>query len=158
VGILSKLGRVEVPQMSLLLPLVSALVLLLPNGDQVVGPITSAPDPSEPVPFLWALHRSHSAAGHRLLLSGGTIHAVPSDVRLVDSTGQVVATAATSPAADGNSCPGSRGIARAELPLRTELLAAFAGGEAPADYQIEARVGGTWRSTVLTFAGCESTE
>lgn len=122
------------------------------------APLTSAGDRSQPVPFVWTTHQSHRATGNRLIFQGGTIHALPERVRLLDPAGKVVATADTRPPrTPADPCPGSAGIVRAELPMAEEMLTPFLG-EWPAGYRVEAQVGGTWLATETRFAGCRSIE
>ncbi|MBI4496830.1 MAG: hypothetical protein HY689_02885 [Chloroflexi bacterium] len=123
-------------------------------------PITSAGDPTAPVPFQWTVHESHRPDGHRLRLQGGTLHAIPSEVRLRNSGGQ---TSASAPAklltqADTGLCRGQpQGMVGADLPLPPADLAAFRS-DWPSGYQVEVQVGGVWRPAQLTFAGCRSIE
>lgn len=117
------------------------------------GVVTSADDPAEPVPFRWTTRRSAAPDGHRLVLQGGTIHAIADSARLLDPRGQVVATAPAAPVSSSDLCPGG-GVVRAELPLAPELLPLFEAEAWPPGYRVEALVGGRWRSTALTFAGC----
>ena len=122
-------------------------------------PVTSAGDPTAPVPFEWSTHTSHRPDGHRLHLQGGTLHAIPSEVRLVSPTGQTIASAPAVQLTDSDDglCGERRGVARADLPLPAADIAKFRDGW-PAGYRVEVLVGGVWRPAQLTFAGCVSIE
>ena len=127
---------------------------------QDLTPVTSAGDPSAPVPFWWTVHESHSPDGHRLRLQGGTLHAIASEVRLLDATGQAIASAPTEllSASDSGLCGGpARGTVRVDVSLPASDLPAFGGGW-PSSYRVEAHVGDRWRRAELTFAGCRSIE
>jgi hypothetical protein len=121
--------------------------------------VTSAGSPTDPVPVEWSIHRSYRLDGHRLLLQGGTIHAIPSEARLIGPDGKVVAAGPARPlgGADERLCDSRRGLVRADLRLPAAELPRFEG-DWPAGYRVEVRVGGKWRPTQLSFAGCRSTE
>lgn len=123
------------------------------------GPVTSAGDPAEPVPFEWSVHTSQQPDGHVLQLRGGTLHAVPSELRLLDRTGRVVSGGPAAWVADGGPplCDRREGVTRADLPLPAAEVANFRA-DWPAGYRLEARVGGGWRVAQLTFAGCRSND
>lgn len=123
-----------------------------------VGPITSAGDPSTPVPFAWSLHPGQAPDSNLLRLQGGTLHAIPDEARLLDAAGQVVASAParTIEPADG-PCHVNEGLVRAELLLPDAALAEFENGW-PAAFRVEVRVGGTWRPTELRESGCRTIE
>lgn len=112
-------------------------------GSPSTGPITSAGDPSAPVPFRWSTHTSHRPDGHRLRLQGGTLHAIPSELRLVDASERIVASAAAVPTSDPQDalCGRGAGLVRAELPLSAPELGAFRAAW-PAGYRPEARIAG----------------
>src|SRR5262245_1789116 len=123
------------------------------------APITSAGDPAAPVPFRWSVHESHRADGHRLLLQGGTLHAIPSEVRLLDPSGRVVSGGPAEPLGESGTglCGDRAGVVSAALPLPASELASFRS-DWPKAYRVEVRVGGTWRAADLSFAGCRSIE
>lgn len=144
----------------------AALLLVLgaacgPAGSASQDPVTvtSAGSPSDPVPVQWSVHTSHRPDGHRLLLQGGTIHALPGEARLLGPDGRVITAGPARPLgeADGRLCDSRRGLARADLRLSATELPRFAG-DWPAGYRVEVRVGGRWRPAQLSFAGCRSIE
>jgi|GEM_PF-2097366 len=121
--------------------------------------VTSAGSPTDPVPVEWSIHTSHRPDGHRLLLQGGTLHAIPSEARLIGPDGRVIASGPARPIGetDARLCDSRRGIARADLRLPATELPRFQS-DWPAGYRVEVRVGGTWRPAQLSFAGCRSIE
>lgn len=120
-----------------------------PAGNSATGPITSAPDPADPVPFRWTLQDG------ALLLQGGTLHTIPSEVRLLGPSGQVVGRASATPVQGSGDCPEGAGVARAEVALPGAVQAAFQSDQWPDTYALEVLVGGTWRPTTLTAASCK---
>lgn len=117
------------------------------------GPSLSL-EPEDLVPFSWTVYRSPESGEGLLILQGGTIHALPSMVQIVDGTGGIVASAPATPVIGAPQvCPSLTGIVRAELSLREEHYELFAQ-EWPAGYRIEVLVGGFWRPTSLVFLGC----
>jgi hypothetical protein len=125
-----------------------------PEGD---APITSA-DPTLPVPFVWSTTQTHSA-GSYLNLQGGTLHAIPSAVRLI-GPGGVVAESDTKPVVAGE--PGlcgeeNGGLVTATLAV-TRQMAETLGAEWADGYRLEALVGSEWRETAPIFAGCVAME
>ncbi|HEV8635093.1 MAG TPA: hypothetical protein VG370_12745 [Chloroflexota bacterium] len=124
------------------------------------SPVTSAGDPAGPIPFVWSTHTSHRPDGHRLRLQGGTLHAVPGELRLVDPAGRVVSSVALSPrlGAQHGLCGQGVGVVQVDLPLPASELGSFRDGAWPPGYRVEAEVGGAWRPTELAFAGCASIE
>lgn len=122
------------------------------------APITSA-DPTAPVPFRWTTVETHTS-GSFLHVQGGTLHAIPSAVRLLGPSGAVVAEGEARPVAAGE--PGLcgeeyAGMVAAELSVPSAVVDAL-GTEWDAAYRLEAQVGGEWRATALTFAGCIAME
>ncbi|MHB1131038.1 MAG: hypothetical protein ACYC4L_01480 [Chloroflexota bacterium] len=121
-------------------------------------PITSA-DPNKPVPFVWSTVQTHFS-GSLLRLQGGTLHAIPAAVRLIGPGGEVVATSDTRPVGAGEAglCgEGATGLVAADLAVSRQAVEAL-GAQWPANYSLEAQVGGEWRATTLTFAGCLAME
>ena len=115
--------------------------------------VSSVPDPSEPVSLRWTVRPMDDGGGWRIVLQGGTIHAIVAAVRLVDPSGEVIATAPAAPLLDRDPCLGTSGLVQAQLVLPAEGPI-VAGAEWPGDYRLEASVGPTWRSTTLTYVGC----
>lgn len=144
--------------MSRTVALVAVVLLLL--GCRISPGVSSADAPTSAVPFSWSLNDSPHPDGHRLRFYGGTLHSIPSQVRLVGPSGQVITTAAAifSPSS-GALCGVSQavGTASVELPLPAAEVANFRRGW-PAGYRVESEVGGVWQSTTLTHAGCTTTE
>ncbi len=110
-------------------------------------PITSAGDPAAAVPFRWTLKPDGSGA--TLLLQGGTLHAIASEVRLLDAAGTTVASAPTTAlgAGDGGLCGAAQpqGLVAAALRLPD-------ASKWPDQYRLEAQVGVTWRPAQPTRA------
>lgn len=116
---------------------------------------TSADPPGAPIPAQWTTHTSHSPDGSRLLVHAGTLHSIPSRLRLLDGGGATVSVAATRSVDDlSSSCIDGPEPVGAELPLPATALARFAGASWPAGYRLEAELGGTWRPVSPTFANC----
>ena len=129
------------------------------DGGPGAGPITSAGDPGAPVAVVWSTHAGRTASDHRLLVEGGTLHAIPSEMRLLDATGTVVASAPALPTSDGSpglcgAAPG--GLARAALPISAADLQRLRAGTWPPALRLELRVGGRWQPAAPTYAGCVS--
>jgi hypothetical protein len=138
---------------------IGPVVVVLLLGRRLPAAVTSGDDPSAPVPFRWSLNESPRPDGHRLRLFGGTMHSIPSSVRLVSPGGQVVASALATFSTNGGLCGDTQsvGTASAELPLAPAEAPAFRGSW-PAGYRIEAEVGGAWRPVTLTYAGCKTAD
>lgn len=107
-------------------------------------PITSAGDPAAPVSFRWTL----SPEG-LLRLQGGTLHAIASEMRLLDGAGKVVASAPATMLGAGDT--GLCGEAQAQGMVAAELRPPDPG-KWPGGYRLEARVGNAWRPAQLTKA------
>ena len=107
-------------------------------------PITSAGDPAAPVPFRWTL-----SPDGLLRLQGGTLHAIASEVRLLDDTGKTVASTPTTMlgAGDADLCGAAQALGMVAAELRPPDV-----GKWPGQYRLEARVGNTWRPAQLTKA------
>lgn len=103
----------------------------------------------------WTTHESHSPNGHRLSL-GVRSGAVPDEARLLDPSGQLVASAAFGPPRPSEGCLGAAASVAA-LAVPREVVRAFRPDIA-AGYRVEARVGGTWRPGRLVSIGCVSME
>jgi hypothetical protein len=120
--------------------------------------VTSAGNPSDPVPFRWVLASDAATATTTLRLQRGTLHAIPSAVRLVDASDQVIALAATifAPGGRPDLCGGSNfaGMTEADLPLSPSTATAFAEDAWPTGYRLEAEVGGMWRPVEVEEVVC----
>lgn len=120
-----------------------AALLALTGCAAPAGSVTSAGNPAAPVPFRWTL------SGDAVLrLQGGDLHAIPSEVRLLDESGRTAAraTATALGAGDPGLCGGKAlGMvaARVRLPDPSRW---------PDRYRLEVHVGTTWRPTALTRA------
>jgi len=107
-------------------------------------PITSAGDPAVPVPFRWTL-----PPDGLLRLQGGNLHALASELRLLDAAGRTVADGPTTPlgAGDAGLCGAAQpqGVVGGALQLPDASMW-------PSHYRLEAKVGNVWRPTQLTKA------
>jgi hypothetical protein len=129
-------------------------------GCRIYPSVTSGDDPTTAVQLTWSLNESPRPDGHRLRLYGGTLHSIPSSLRLVSSSGQVISSAAAIFTPSGGELCGNTqavGTASAELPLPAAEVPNFRSTW-PAGYRVEAEVGGAWKSTTLTYAGCNTAE
>ena len=135
------------------------LIAVLLLGCRVTGPVTLVDDPAAGVPLRWSLNESPRPDGHRLRVYGGTMHSVPSSVRLIDASGQVIASVPATFGTGGGLCGDTDGpgVAGAELPLAATNVADFRSGW-PANYRVEAEVGGAWLPAALTYAGCNTAD
>lgn len=116
---------------------------------------SSADPPGAPLPARWATLTTHRPDGSRLLVHAGTLHSIPSRIRLIDASGATVAMVATRSVDDlDSSCIEGLEPVGAELPVPRTTLALFAGGSWPTGYRLEGEVGGTWRATSPIFANC----
>jgi hypothetical protein len=92
-------------------------------------------------------------------LEGGTTELVPSAVRLLDRTDEVVETRNVIPLASGQKGHAKiiegepTGVAWVVLGVSDEVLTALDAG-VPSPYRAEAKVGDEWLSTVLVDTGC----
>ncbi len=120
------------------------LTACLDLASPTTAPITSAGDPAAPVPFRWAL-----SPDGLLRLQGGNLHALASELRLLDATGRTVADAPTTPLGAGDA--GLCGAAQAQGMVGATLRPPDAG-KWPGQYRLEAKVGSMWRPTQLTKA------
>lgn len=103
----------------------------------------------------WTTHESHSPNGHRVSL-GVRSGAAPDEARLLDRSGQVVASAVFGPPRPYEGCLGAAASVAA-LPVPLEVVRAFRPDPA-AGYRVEARIGGAWRPARLVSTGCASME
>jgi hypothetical protein len=135
------------------------LCAVILSGCRVPVSVSSGDDPAAGVPLRWSLNESPRPDGHRIRVYGGTMHSIPSSVRLLGPTGQVVGSASATFSPGAGLCGDTQGagVAGADVPLPAANVADFRSGW-PSGYRIEAEVGGTWLPTVLTHAGCNSTD
>jgi hypothetical protein len=106
-----------------------------------------------------SLNESPRLDGHRIRVHGGTMHSIPSAVRLIGPSGQVVGSAAAAFSPGAGLCGDTQGagVAGADVPLPAANVADFRAGW-PSGYKLEVEVGGMWRSAVLTHAGCTTSD
>lgn len=121
-------------------------------GQQVT---TSGDDPSTPVPFQWTLADAGARGAPVLALSGGTLHSIPSQVRLLGPAGQVVASAPASGTSPAGACPEAPGLAHALLPLPAAARPSFESGAWPAGFRLEAQVAAAWRPAAVAATRCQ---
>lgn len=103
----------------------------------------------------WTTHESHSPNGHRVSL-GARSGALPDEARLLDRSGQVVASAAFGPPGPYEGClSAATSVAALAVPL--DVVQLFRPDVA-AGYRVEARIGGAWLPARLVSTGCGSIE
>jgi hypothetical protein len=133
---------------------------ILVAGCRISPAVTSGDEATAAVPVTWSLHESTRPDGNQLRLYGGTLHSIPSSLRLVSPSGHVLSSAvATFSPSGGAPCGDTQavGAASAELALPGAEVANFRAGW-PAGYRVEAEVAGVWKSTALTYAGCNTSD
>jgi len=136
--------------------LVTAVRGLVP-GDVVAGPSLPMPRLLPKAPFRFCIHDDGDR--HWMQLEGGTAELVPSAVRLLDRSDEVVEMRKFIPLAAGQKGHAKivegepSGVAWVVLGVGDEVVAALDAG-APSPYRVEAKVGEEWISTVLVDTGC----
>jgi hypothetical protein len=93
---------------------------------------------------------SHSPSGHRVFLAvkGPPL---PDEARIVNATGQVIATGSFDPAQPHACLPGAAGVTTLAVPL--DVVQQFSRGKGNT-YRAEGRVGSTWLPVALVSSGC----
>jgi len=136
--------------------LVTAVRGLVP-GDVVAGPSLPMPRLLPKAPFRFCIHDDGDR--HWMQLEGGTAELVPSAVRLLDRSDEVVEMRKFIPLAAGQKGHAKivegepSGVAWVVLGVGDEVVAALDAGT-PSPYRVEAKVGEEWISTVLVDTGC----
>jgi hypothetical protein len=137
---------------------IAAAVRALVPGDLVLpAPTLPMPRLLPKVPFRFCIHDDGDR--HWMQLEGGTTELVPSAVRLLDRTDEVVETRNVIPLASGQKGHAKiiegepTGVAWVVLGVSDEVLTALDAG-VPSPYRAEAKVGDEWLSTVLVDTGC----
>jgi len=137
--------------------IVSAVRALVPGDVAMSAPTLPMPRLLPKVPFRFCIHDDGDR--HWMQLEGGTTDLVPTSVRVLDRTDEVVETRKCISLA-----PGQKGhakiiegepsaVAWVVLGVGDEVVAAVDAGK-PSPYRIEAKVGEEWVSTVLIDTGC----
>ena len=137
--------------------IVTAVRALVP-GD-LVAPAPSLPMPRllPKAPFRFCIHDDGDR--HWMQLEGGTADLVPTAVRLLDRSDEVIETRKFIPIAAGQKGHAKiiegepSGVAWVVLGVSDEVVAALDAGK-PSPYRVEAKVGDEWISTVLVDTGC----
>jgi hypothetical protein len=135
--------------------IVAAVRTLVP-GD-ALAPTLPAPRLLPKVPFRFCIHDDGDR--HWMQLEGGTTELVPSAVRVLDRSDEVVETRKFIPIAPGQKGHAKiiegepNGVAWVVLGITDEVVAALDAGK-PSPYRVEAKVGEEWISTVLVDTGC----
>jgi hypothetical protein len=137
----------------------AAALLVLSGCVRASGaPVTSADESTGPVPMRWALNDSPRPDGSQLRLQGGTMHAIPKTVKLLDAAGQEISQAVADFQPGASLCGAEDpGLTRADVPLPPAEVPGFRPGW-PTGYRVEVNVAGTWYPADLTSAGCTTTE
>jgi hypothetical protein len=136
--------------------IVAAVRALVP-GEAVAAPTLPMPRLLPKVPFRFCIHDDGDR--HWMQLEGGTTELVPSEVRVLDRTDEVVETRRFIPIAPGQKGHAKiiegepNGVAWVVLGITDEVVAALDAGK-PSPYRVEAKVGEEWISTVLVDTGC----
>lgn len=133
-------------------------VRALVAGDAVApAPTLPAPRLLPKVPFRFCIHDDGDR--HWMQLEGGTTELVPTAVRVLDRSDEVVETRKFIPIAAGQKGHARiiegepNGVAWVVLGITDEVVAALDAGK-PSPYRVEAKVGDEWISTVLVDTGC----
>jgi hypothetical protein len=137
--------------------IVGAVRALAP-GD-LVAPAPTLPMPRllPKAPFRFCIHDDGDR--HWMQLEGGTTELVPTAVRMLDRSDEVVETRKFIPLAAGQKGHAKiiegepNGVAWVVLGVSDEVVAALDAGK-PSPYRVEAKVGEEWISTVLVDTGC----
>ena len=136
--------------------IVAAVRTLVPGG-AAAAPRLPAPRLLPKVPFRFCIHDDGDR--HWLQLEGGTRELVPTAVRVLDRTDEVVETRKFISIAPGQKGHAKiiegepNGVAWVVLGITDEVVAALDAGK-PSPYRVEAKVGEEWISTVLVDTGC----
>jgi hypothetical protein len=137
--------------------IVNAVRALVPGEAQVSAPILPMPRLVPKVPFRFCIHDDGDR--HWMQLEGGTTDLVPTYVRVLDRSDEVVETRKFIPIAAGQKGHAKiiegepSGVAWVVLGVSDDVVAAFDAGK-PSAYRVEVKVGDEWVSTVLVDTGC----
>jgi hypothetical protein len=137
--------------------IVAAVRALVPGDAIAPAPTLPMPRLLPKVPFRFCIHDDGDR--HWMQLEGGTTDLVPSAVRVLDRTDEVVETRKFIPIAAGQKGHAKiiegepTGVAWVVLGIADEVVAALDAGKA-SPYRVEAKVGEEWISTVLVDTGC----
>lgn len=136
--------------------LATAVRALVP-GTAPIAPTLPAPRLLPKVPFRFCIHDDGDR--HWLQLEGGTSELVPTAVRLLDASDEVVETRKFIPLASGQKGHAKiidgepNGVAWVVLGVTSDVVAALDAGK-PSPYRVQVKVGDEWISTVLLDTGC----
>jgi hypothetical protein len=135
--------------------IVVAVRALVPGED--ASPSLPAPRLLPKVPFRFCIH--DEGGRHWLQLEGGTSNLVPTSIRLIDHSDNVIETRRCIPLAAGQKGHARiiegepAGVAWVVIGISEEIVAALDAGKQSA-YRVEARIGDEWVSSVLVDTGC----
>jgi hypothetical protein len=137
--------------------IVNAVRALVPGDLALAAPTLPLPRLLPKVPFRFCIHDDGDR--HWMQLEGGTSDLVPTSVRVLDQSDEVVETRKFIPLAAGQKGHARiiegepTGVAWVVLGVSDEVVAAFDAGK-PSSYRVEVKVGDEWVSTVLVDTGC----
>jgi hypothetical protein len=137
--------------------IVNAVRALVPGDLALAAPTLPMPRLLPKVPFRFCIHDDGDR--HWMQLEGGTSDLVPTSVRVLDQSDEVVETRKFIPLAAGQKGHARiiegepTGVAWVVLGVSDEVVAAFDAGK-PSSYRVEVKVGDEWVSTVLVDTGC----
>ena len=137
--------------------IVNAVRALVPGDLALAAPTLPLPRLLPKVPFRFCIHDDGDR--HWMQLEGGTSDLVPTSVRVLDQSDEVVETRKFIPLAPGQKGHAKiiegepTGVAWVVLGVSDEVVAALDAGK-PSPYRVEVKVGDEWVSTVLVDTGC----
>ena len=137
--------------------IVNAVRALVPGDLALAAPTLPLPRLLPKVPFRFCIHDDGDR--HWMQLEGGTSDLVPTSVRVLDQSDEVVETRKFIPLAAGQKGHARiiegepTGVAWVVLGVSDEVVAAFDAGK-PSSFRVEVKVGDEWVSTVLVDTGC----
>ena len=137
--------------------IVDAIRALVPGDPALSTPTLPIPRLLPKVPFRFCIHDDGDR--HWMQLEGGTTDLVPTYVRVLDQSDEVVETRRFIPIGPGQKGHAKiiegepTGVAWVVLGISDEVVAAFDAGK-PSPYRVEVKVGDEWVSTVLVDTGC----
>ena len=137
--------------------IVVAVRALVPGDALMLAPALPMPRLLPKVPFRFCIHDDGDR--HWMQLEGGTSELVPTAVRVLDQSDEVIETRRFIPIARGQKGHARiiegepNGVAWVVLGVSDAVVAALDAGK-PSPNRIEAKVGDEWISAVLVDTGC----